>query len=58
MFEPERPTMMSKLTAPAASFAIASSAELYVAIFDLDSVPLLETLEYDRVEIVGVVVDA
>ena len=25
---------------------------------DLDSVPLLETLEYDRVEIVGVVVDA
>ena len=35
MFEPERPTMMSKLTAPAASFAIASSAELYVAISTL-----------------------
>ena len=31
MFEPLRPMMRSKLTAPDAIFAIASSEELYVA---------------------------
>ncbi len=35
MFEPDRPMITSKPTAPAASLAIASSAELYVAICDL-----------------------
>ena len=37
MFEPDRPITTSKLTAPEASFAIASSDELYVAIWTLPS---------------------
>ena len=45
MFEPERPMITSKATAPEASFAIASSAELYVAICTLRAVLLLELLD-------------
>ena len=58
MFEPVRPMITSKATAPDASFAIASSEELYVAIWTERRVLLLEALDQRRVDVVGVVVDA
>ena len=57
MLLPLSPMTTSNGTAPEASFAIASSAESYVAICDLRAVLLLELLDEPRVDVVGVVVD-
>ena len=57
MFAPVRPTIRSKSTAPEDSFAIASSAELYVAISTLVENSFWKLLDGGRVEVVGVVVD-